>query len=164
MTAEERKKIVEEEELAIANQEQVAVEALFGLFDGVQDNPKSIIKAIVDNDLDLPQVEVHSVSLETTGNSVSKGVRVSSDPIEAVVPSVAVVPTKTTDPSVPIVPTETIVPYSVPEKSVVHEIPRQDIVPCQPRKLDAVAMNKEYDVVPEDNDERDKKEEKELRC
>ena len=160
MTAEERKRIAEEEELAIANQEQVAVEALFGLFDGVQDNPKSIIKAIVDNDLDLPQVEVHSVSLETTGNSVSKGVRVSSDPIEAVVPSVAVVPTKTTDPSVPIVPTETIVPYSVPEKSVVHEIPRQDIVPCQPRKIDEVAMNKEYDVVPEDNDERDKKEEK----
>ena len=43
MTAEERKRIAEEEELAIANQEQVAVEALFGLFDGVQDNEKSTI-------------------------------------------------------------------------------------------------------------------------
>ena len=43
MTAEESKKLAEEEELAIVNQEQVAVEALFGLFDGVQDNAKSTI-------------------------------------------------------------------------------------------------------------------------
>ena len=75
MTAEERKRIAEEEELARANQEQVAVEALFGLFDGVQDNQKSIIKAIVDNDLDLPQVEVHYVSFETTDDSVSNPFR-----------------------------------------------------------------------------------------